>query len=330
MPDSMATNAVSYTTPRDTIARIHGSVPPQEFDMRVGTKPNLFVVGASKTGSSALHAYLDVHPAIQMSRPKEPCFFVEREQLQRMWPVQAHNKVSYELTAYLAMFNEQSARYHGEASVYYSQYPHISGVARRIHDFNPEARIIYLVRDPVTRTIRHYWQRAKELFEPLPLDKAVVEGSIYVDASDYKLQIDQYLKYFDRSSISVVSSEDLRTRRRETLEAIFGWLNLPPVEFDESDLTDRHVSPTTSRRARFAFARSIRDSAAWTTVRPLIPTATRNTLARAATVTFERASVDDTDVREWLVDYFSPRVTEFETLCGRTFPGWLQNKPAKN
>ena len=299
------------------------------IDMTVGRKPNLFVIGASKAGSSALHAYLDVHPAIQMSRPKEPCFFVEREQLKRMWPVQSHDKVSYELSAYLGIFDDHSARYHGEASVYYSQHPHIDGVPRRIYEFNPEARIIYIVRDPVTRTIRHYWQRAKELLESLPLDKAVVEGSIYVDTSDYKLQIDQYLKYFDRSSICVVSSEDLRNRRRETLETILGWLNLPPVEFGESDLTDRHVSPPTSRRARFAFARSIRDSAAWTAVRPLVPTAVRNTLARAATVTFERASIDDTAVREWLIDYFSPRVAEFETLCGRTFPGWLQNTPAQ-
>ncbi|PDT50408.1 sulfotransferase [Sinorhizobium fredii] len=295
--------------------------------MTVGLKPNLFVIGASKTGSSALHAYLDVHPAIQMSRPKEPCFFVEREQLKRMWPVQAHNKVSYELSAYLAMFDDQSARYHGEASVYYSQYPHIDGVARRIYDFNPEARIVYLVRDPVTRTIRHYWQRAKELFEPLPLDEAVVEGSIYVDASDYKLQVDQYLNYFDRSSICVVSSEDLRVSRRETLGAILGWLDLPPFEFAESDLTDRHVSPSTSRRARFALARSIRDSATWASVRPLVPKLVRSALARAGTATFERASVDDTAVRKWLADYFRPRVAEFEIFCGRKFPGWLRSKP---
>jgi hypothetical protein len=299
-------------------------MPDGSFDMTVGRKPNLFVIGASKAGSSALHAYLDVHPTIQMSRPKEPCFFVDREQLKRMWPVQSHNKVSYELNAYLEMFNEQSARYHGEASVYYSQYPHINGVARRIYEFNPEARIIYIVRDPVARTISHYWQRAKELFEPLPLGKAVVEGSIYVDTSDYKLQIDQYLKYFDRSSIFVVSSEDLRQKRRETIEAILGWLNLPFIEFAESDLTDRHVSPAISRRARFALARSMRDSAVWATVRPMIPMAVRNTLARAATTTFERSSVDDTAVREWLTDYFNPRVAEFETFCGRKFPGWLR------
>jgi hypothetical protein len=292
-------------------------------------KPNLFIIGAPKAGSSALHAYLDVHPAIQMSRPKEPCYFVEHEQLKRMWPVQSQDRVSYDINAYLAMFDNPSAAYHGEASVYYSQYPHVNGVARRIHAFNPEARIIYLVRDPVVRTIRHYWQQATELFETLPMEKAIVEGSIYVDTSDYKLQVDQYLKYFDRSSIRVVSSEDLREKRRETLDSIFGWLGLAAIEFTEAELAARHVSPTTSRRARFALARSIRDSSTWAAIRPLMPKAAKDMLARAGTAAFERSSVDDTAVQGWLVDYFRPRVIEFETLCGRKFPSWLDTKTAE-
>ena len=80
----------------------------------------------------------------------------------------------------------------------------------------------------MVRTIRHYWQRAKELFETLPMEKAIVEGSIYIDTSDYKLQVEQYLKYFDRSAVLVVSSDDLRDERRRSLNSIFGWLGLAP------------------------------------------------------------------------------------------------------
>ena len=45
-------------------------------------RPNLFIVGAMKSGSSTLHAYLGEHPEIFMSEPKEPCYFVELDDLE--------------------------------------------------------------------------------------------------------------------------------------------------------------------------------------------------------------------------------------------------------
>jgi len=51
--------------------------------------PNLFVIGASKSGSSALHAYLKVHPEIAMSLEKEPCYFIDQQELTEMWPIMA-------------------------------------------------------------------------------------------------------------------------------------------------------------------------------------------------------------------------------------------------
>ena len=42
-------------------------------------RPNLFVIGAMKSGTSSLHAYLGAHPAVFMSDPKEPSHFVGRE-----------------------------------------------------------------------------------------------------------------------------------------------------------------------------------------------------------------------------------------------------------
>ena len=195
--------------------------------------------------------------------------------------------------------------------------------------FNPEARIIYLVRDPVVRTIRHYWQRAKELFETLPMEKAIVEGSIYVDTSDYKLQVDQYLKYFDRSATLVVASEDLRHDRRASARFDLRLARPADYRIRRGRTYGAPCFPTTSRRARFALAKSIRDSPAWAAIRPLMPKAAKDLLARAGTATFERSSVDDTAVREGLVDYFRPRVAEFETLCGRKFPSWLETKQQK-
>ena len=67
-------------------------IPPAPSDAASrALMPNLFVIGASKSGSSALHSYLRVHPEIRMSSEKEPCFFVEQTQLEEAWPIMARH-----------------------------------------------------------------------------------------------------------------------------------------------------------------------------------------------------------------------------------------------
>lgn len=285
--------------------------------------PNLFVIGASKSGSSALHAYLRPHPEISMSREKEPCFFVEQSELRRAWPIMARNACSHDWTAYLDLWRGGEAkRYRGEGSVFYSQTPHRSGVPARIKAACPEARIIYTVREPVARAISHYWQRSKEFAESLPLERAVRENALYRDSSDYALQLEAYLEHFDRSQIHVVVAEDLRNHRRETLADVIAWLGLEPYDYEDAELTERHKSPPTSRRERFPFVSAVRDSSAWQSIRTRLPAGVVDRLRAGATTQFHKAKVDEAPARAWLTEYLAPRTKAFEALLGRRIPQW--------
>lgn len=289
-------------------------------------KPNLFIIGASKCGTSALHRYLSFHPQVSMSTTKEPCYFVDPSELKTAWPAMARLAESHDLDAYLSLFDtEEPVKYRGEASVYYSQAPHRSGCARRIHEFAPQARLIYLVKDPVTRTIGHYWQRAKELQETLPLDSAVRENPIYRDTSDYALQLSEYLKYFDRGQILIIDAADLKAKRVETMNALLDWLEVSPFEFTDSQLAARHVSSPQSRVQRFPFVRSIRDSGLWAMARERMPASARKALSSAATVKIERSETDDTETKAWLTDYFADRISAFEEMTGRRFSLWTKS-----
>ena len=102
-------------------------------------KPDFFIVGAPKCGTTALYAYLRQHPNIFMSRVKEPHFF-------------AKDLGQYPLVKtvdeYMNLFAERAPEHvrAGEASVYYLR----SSVAiPGIHDFNPDAKIIAMFRNPV-------------------------------------------------------------------------------------------------------------------------------------------------------------------------------------
>lgn len=285
--------------------------------------PNLFIIGASKAGSSALHAYLDAHPDICMSSEKEPCFFIAQDELEQAWPIMARRPCSHDPQAYLALWQGgEGARYRGEGSVYYSQAPHRGGVPARIAAAAPDARIIYTVREPVTRAIGHYWQRFKEFQEPLGIEAAMRLNPLYRDTSDYPLQMQAYLDHFDAAQIHVIVAEELRANRREVLARCIEWLGLPPGRFEESQLADRHASPPTSRRQRFPFVARVRDSALWACTRGHLPAGVVGRLRAAGTVSFDKRHVDERDARAYLAEYLSPRRAAFEEMLGRRIAAW--------
>ena len=285
--------------------------------------PNLFIIGASKAGSSALHAYLAAHPDICMSTEKEPCFFVDQDELHAAWPIMARRPCSHGWEAYLDLWKDGAdARYRGEGSVYYSQAPHRSGVAARIAAACPDARILYTVREPVTRAIGHYWQRFKEFQEPLPIAAAMRENPLYRDTSDYALQLQAYRGHFAPSQIHVIIAEELRADRRAVLARCIDWLGLAPFAFGEAQLADQHRSPPTSRRPRFPFVSRMRDSAAWAAARRHLSPRLIARLRQASTRSFDKKDVDETAARAYLAEYLAPRRAAFEAMIGRTIPTW--------
>ena len=108
--------------------------------------PNLFVVGAAKSGTTSLWTHLDAHPDVFMSRPKEPHFFSRATT-----PVEQLVKDPVE---YAGLFARGAAhRYRGDASPSYLWDPDSSA---RIREAVPGARIIISLRDPVERAYSNY------------------------------------------------------------------------------------------------------------------------------------------------------------------------------
>ena len=108
-----------------------------------GTLPNLVVIGGLKCGTTSLHHYLNLHPQIAMSRPKELNFFVD--------------ELNWELGPdwYASHFSADAA-VRGESSPHYTNRPRFEGVAGRMHGLLGEARVAYVVRYPIDRLLSHY------------------------------------------------------------------------------------------------------------------------------------------------------------------------------
>jgi Sulfotransferase domain len=180
--------------------------------------PNLVVIGAQKAGTSSLHLYLKLHPEIAMSAVKELNYF---------------SGPGWNWERGLEWYSEQfrvDAPVRGESSPSYAAYPYTRGVPERMASIIPDARLIYLVRDPVERMVSAYAHRRSRGYEQRDIEEVFTDplfsGSGYVAQSRYATQLTRYLEHFEAARVLVVDRDDLLNRRPATLRRIFRFLEV--------------------------------------------------------------------------------------------------------
>ena len=196
--------------------------------------PNLIVIGTAQCGTSALHYYLDLHPEIQMSSPKELNFFISGTDLARApFPPLPRLRPPLKMVAnwsrgvewYASQFRA-STRIRGESSTSYT-WPWCPGIAERMASVVPEAKLILMVRDPVERLVSQYLNYRALGRERRPLAEAVSgPDNAYLARSRYAAALRPFLERFRRSSIHLDRQEELLERRRETMRRIFAFLEV--------------------------------------------------------------------------------------------------------
>lgn len=198
--------------------------------------PSFFLLGAAKSGTTSLHAYLEQHPQICMSHPKEPFFF----------------EAEFERgPAYY--FNRYFSHWRGEQIVGESRHRNLymPYIPQRLADYNPNARLVVILRNPVERAVSHWWHWYSRSVEALPLQQALeadqkrIEAGYrfetaherevyaaglqrggkgcfrtYLDTGYYREQIDRYLALFPSEQLRVVLFDDLTRDPRKVVREI--------------------------------------------------------------------------------------------------------------
>jgi hypothetical protein len=171
--------------------------------------PNLIIIGGLKCGTTSIHHYLGLHPEVQMSKPKELNFFV--------------SELNWDLGMdwYRGRFDDRFA-VRGESSPHYTNLPRFQGVAERIRAHCPDARLIYMVRDPVKRILSHWVHAMGAGYERGEMSEVLSRpDTAYVQRSQYWMQLQPYLQHFDREQIEIISSEELANDRQGTMRKAF-------------------------------------------------------------------------------------------------------------
>ena len=273
--------------------------------------PNLIVIGAAKSGTTSLHEYLDLHPEISMSREKELNFFVEELNWSRgaEW--------------YEQQFEPAPVR--GESSPAYTAYPLRRGVPKRMAATLSDIRLVYLVRDPIDRIVSHYVHRAVTWSDVTTIAEAFADPVVrewLVKPSCYWLQLEQYFEHFARERVLVLDSDELRTRREETLAAVFRFVGVddsfrtPQFALAHNAETGRTKPTPTGLRVSTALDRALGPARAQV-LRERAPRALKARLREPT----EPPVLDDV-LREELAEELRPQVERLRAETGLQFSGW--------
>jgi sulfotransferase family protein len=180
--------------------------------------PTFVIIGAQKAATTSLHYYLSAHPDVYIPPFKETNFFA------------AEGNWQLGLDWYRSQFapaGQAGAVQVGDVSPGYTMFPYFAGVPERMASVLPDARLIYVLREPVARTHSSYLQGLTDGLEHRPLEEALFDGR-YLLVSCYALQLEQYLEHFDRAQLLVLRAEDLEARPSETFGRLLDFLGLDP------------------------------------------------------------------------------------------------------
>jgi hypothetical protein len=282
----------------------------------VSSRPlvDFVVIGAYKSGTTALHFLLAQHPELFVPARKEPSFFamhgLDGGALSRTGVRSAEE--------YQRLFMRRGAdELAGEVSPAYLTVP---GTASRLQAMVPQVQIIGVLRNPVDRAYSDYLMAVREGVEKRDFLEvlSLVESRDYLKSGLYAAQLTPYFSTFPRDQIGLWLFDDLVDNGASMLSEIFQFLGVDPdVDLDWG--VDRNRSGVPRSRLMGAWISRLRPS--W-----------RGSFARSfrarATNRLDRLLLTHPPMppaaRSRLVEFFSSDVAATEQLIGRPLQHWLR------
>jgi hypothetical protein len=241
---------------------------------KVPRVPDFFLVGAPKCGTTTVYSVLRSHPDVFLPIVKEPHFFsryqVGRTRSHLFRPIESGR-------AYARLY--RSAGRHQVLGDMSTSYLYNEGANTRIHDANPDARILVGLRDPIQRAYSGFLmvQRnsgsAKTFLEAV--SEAIAAGQRAIEAGQsvaqklvyrglYTPAVQRFVETFGKEAVFVFTTHQLRHQHEETVAGICKHIDVDPGRFGKPrEIEDQNAFRVPSGRvARYiATSRGIRSTA---------------------------------------------------------------------
>lgn len=294
-------------------------------------RPNFFIVGAAKSGTTSVFHYINQHPDVFMSPVKEPHYFSSLDFPERFaGPGDEGFTLQTVRTEadYLQLFADAGeATVLGEGSVYYLNYPQ---AAERIRVFNPNAKIVMLLRNPIDRAFSAYMHTVRDGRETLSFEEGLeaeakrIEQNYqplwwYKEVGRYAKAVEHYQQFFPRDQLKIFLYEDLANADK-VVQELLSFLNLrTDVTIDTG--VRHNISGKPKSRALYTFF--AKPNLVKEVVKPFLPTSFRQRLGqKAKDLTLEKDRPSAKTVKN-LQRYFREDVLSLQDLLHRDLKHWL-------
>jgi hypothetical protein len=185
------------------------------------SKVSFLGIGAAKSGSTWLASLLGQHPQVAFPKLKEAAYF------NRFDYDGSINKVAdFDLAYYHGLWNNADGKLIGEWS---PQYFYDLEAAQRIAKYNPDMKLLLVLRNPVNRAHSHfiYDQNFNELIDPnLSFSDACKEHDYLLNAGLYAKQLQRFLKIFKREQIAIFVLEEITLNPDKTAKQLYDFLEI--------------------------------------------------------------------------------------------------------
>jgi Sulfotransferase family len=296
-------------------------------------RPNFFIVGAARSGTTSLSRYLKQHPEIYIKQQKEvhffaadyfPCSGPGDDELNE---VVIHDEEQY--NQFFAGVTGEKAI--GDSSVFYLCLP---GTAERIAQAVPDAKIIIILREPVDRAYSAYMHLMRDgreyvgFAEGLSLEEVRREKGFeplwwYKELGLYYKQVKQYLEIFGVDRVKVLLYDELCDNPEQLLHDTFAFLEVRENVVIDTSLRHNIAGVPKSRQLFSVLDNFIRrPSVLEKGIKSLIPWRLREIVANKAMLMLLRSVPIDSQVQAQLKAYYADDVKKLEDLLCRDLSCW--------
>ncbi|MET0103939.1 MAG: sulfotransferase [Sedimenticola sp.] len=191
-------------------------------EQRRGFPPSLFIIGSQKSGTTFLADMLNQHQEILLADPKEPGFFARNFEKGEDW---YRKCFSYDNGTKILLDASTSYTMSPDMTREFKESP-LVGVPERICNFSPDAKLIYVMRNPVMRTYSAYWHNVRAGTETRGFIEAIKSSDFYLRTSNYMLQINEFKKYFNDGRIKLLIFEEMIENPASAIEEVCEFIGI--------------------------------------------------------------------------------------------------------
>ncbi|MBG84189.1 MAG: hypothetical protein CMJ40_06535 [Phycisphaerae bacterium] len=276
------------------------------------TLPSFLIIGAMKSGTTTLHGDLATHPSISPPDRKEP------GDLNHDAVLTPEGRAAYQRN-----FRQcRSGQITFEASTYYTMVPEHSGSPQRALELlGQDLRLIYIVREPVSRIRSHHQHMFDGGSDIDPdINKAIRTTPELIEYTLYRQQVEPWVQVFGEDRIMVLHFESYMRNRAQMAASVQRFLGLSP----RPDLVDVGSSANVSKGklVNTRLSKSVSSSLLYRKiVRPLLPSSMRSGL-RASIMKKSTTRLDPPSLGtvEYILDRTAKDTTAIARLLQPRFP----------